>query len=91
MKLMPTYGTLYPMDKRTWKKFKRSRVTETNQFIYTELVANNVLYRHRVDDNNNRRHTTIFIEKNWDTKYWPDICFAWYLSVSDVNTNYAWE
>ena len=62
---------------------------ETKEFMYTEVVANNSLYQHQVDDNNNRRHAHISIERTWDTKYWPDNCFAWYLAISEVNTNYT--
>ena len=82
MELMKTYGTLKPTDKRTRRKFKRGGVMETKEFMYTEMVANHFLYQHKVDDNKNRRHAPISIEKTWYTKYWPDICFAWYLAVS---------
>ena len=88
-KLMTKYGTFEPMDKRTRRKFKRAGVMETKEFMYTEVVANIFLYQHKVDDNNNMRHESIYIEKTWATKYWPDRCFAWYLAVSEVNTNYA--
>ena len=37
------------------------------------------------------RHAPISIGKTWATKYWPDRCFAWYLSVSEVNANYSQE
>ena len=72
MKLMTTYGTLEPMDKRARRKFKRGGVMETNGSIYTEVVANNVLYQHQVDDKNNRRHAPISIERTWANTYWPD-------------------
>ena len=61
---------------------------ETKEFMYTEVVANNFLYQHQVDDNNNRRHAHISIENTWATKYSPDRCFTWYLAVSEVNANY---
>ena len=89
IKLVTTYGTLESTDKRTRRTFKRGVVMETKYFIYTEVVANNSLYRHQVDDNSNMRHAPISIEKTWATKYWPASCFAWYLSVSEVNVNYA--
>ena len=69
MKLMATYGTLDPTDKRTQRKFKRGGVIETKEFMYTEVVANHFLYQHQVDDNNNRRHVPISIERTWATKY----------------------
>ena len=40
MKLMTTYGTLEPTDKRTRRKFKRGGVMETKKFMYKEEVAN---------------------------------------------------
>ena len=69
MKLMTTYGTLDPTDMRTQRKFKRGGVMETKEFMYTEVVENIFLYRHKVDDNNNTRHVTISIEKTWANKY----------------------
>ena len=36
MKLMKTYGTLDPMDKRTQRKFKRGGIMETKDFMYME-------------------------------------------------------
>ena len=56
--------------------------------MYTEVVANHFLYQHQVDGGK-RRHVHKHIDRTWATKYWPDICFAWYLAVSEVNTNYA--
>ena len=89
MKLMTTYGTLDPTDKRARRKFKRGGVMETKEFMYMEVVANHFLYRHQVDDNNNRRYAPMSIDRTWATKYWPDRCFAWYLAVPEVNGNYA--
>ena len=89
MKIMSRCGTLDPTDKRTQRKFKRGGIMETKEFMYTEVVANHFLYRHQVDDNNNRRHAPTSIERTWATKYWPDRCFAWYLAVSEVNATYA--
>ena len=43
MKLMATYGTLDPTDKKKQGKFKHGGVMEKNYFMYTELVANNFL------------------------------------------------
>ena len=69
MKLMTTYGTLEPTDKRTRRKFKRSSVMDKNEFMYTEVVANHFLYQHQVYDNSNRRHAPISVERTWATKY----------------------
>ena len=89
MKLMTTYGTLEPTDNRTRRKFKRDGVMETKEYIYSEVIANKFLYRNQVDDNNNRRHVIILIEKTWATKYWPDRCFSCYLYVSEANVNHT--
>ena len=86
---MTTYGALEPTDKRTRRKFNCGGVMETKYFTYTEVFANIFLYWHQVDNNNNRRHAPISIEKTWATKYLPDSCFACYLSVSEVNAKYT--
>ena len=89
MKLMTTYGTLEPTNKRTRGTFKCSGATETKDFMHAEVVKSHFLYQNQVGDNNNRRQTPIYIEKTWATKYWPDCCFAWYLAVSQVNAKYT--
>ena len=89
MNIMTTYGAFETTYKKTRRKFKHGGVMETKEFMYKEVVANNSLYQHQVDENNNRRHAHISIERTWDTKYWPDNCFAWYLAISEVNTNYT--
>ena len=30
------------------------------------------------------------VERTWDTKFWEDINFAWYLATSEVNIKLAW-
>ena len=86
MKLMTTYVTVEPTDKRTRGKFKCSGVMEKKYFMYTEVVANHFLYQHQVDDKKSR-HAHKYIDRTWATKYWPSSCFAWYLLVSEVNAN----
>ena len=44
MKLMSTYITVELTDNRTWRKFKRVGVMETKEFMYTEVVANQIFY-----------------------------------------------
>ena len=46
-------------------------------------------YRHKVVDQNNRRHELISIETTRATHLWADRKFAWYLAVSTVNANLA--
>ena len=82
MKLMSTYGTLDPTDKRTRRKFKRGGIMDINGSIHTEVVANCFLYRNQVDYNNNWRHASISIEITGAAKYWPGHFFAWYLAIS---------
>ena len=44
MKIMTTYGTSDSTDKRTRRKFKCGGVMDTKEFMYTEVVANHLLY-----------------------------------------------
>ena len=44
IKIMTTCGTLEPTYNRTWRKFKRVGVMETKEFMYTEVVANQIFY-----------------------------------------------
>ena len=67
--LMTTYGTLEPTDTSARRKFKRGGIMDTKEFMYTDVFANHFLYQYKVDDNNNRRHAPISIEKPWATKY----------------------
>ena len=58
-------------------------------FKYHQTFGLHFRYRHQVDDHNNRRHAHISIERTWETKFWPDRNFAWYLAVTEVNTALA--
>ena len=42
-----------------------------------------------MDDHNNRRHAFIFLERTWETNFWPDRNFDWYLEESEVNADLA--
>ena len=42
-----------------------------------------------MDNHNNWRHEPISLKKTRATKFWPDLNFAWYLAVSEVNTDLA--
>ena len=56
-----------------------------NKFNYPEVVGNHFLYRHSIDDHNNKRHSPISLEVVWATKYWPNQVFSFLLSVTEVN------
>ena len=47
------------------------------------------MYRHSVDDHNNKRHSPISLEVIWATKFWPNHVFAFLLGVTKVNVNLA--
>ena len=53
------------------------------------MVGNHFLYRHSVDDHNNKRHSPIGLEVVWGTKYWPNHVFSFLLAVTKVNVNLA--
>ena len=59
------------------------------KFNYPEGVGNHFLYRHSVDDHNNKQHSPISLEVVWGTKYWPNRVFSFLLAVTEVNVNLA--
>ena len=61
----------------------------TWKFQYPEVVGNHFMYRHSVDDHNNKRHSPISLEVIWATKFWPNRVFAFLLGVTEVNVNLA--
>ena len=62
----------------------------TKQFNYREVFGNHFNYRYQVDNNNNRHHYTISVERTWATKYWLNRCHAYFSALSEVNVNYLW-
>ena len=51
------------------------------------MIGNHFLFRHSVDDHNNKRHSPISIEEIWATKWWPNRVFAFLLAVTEVNVS----
>ena len=51
------------------------------------MIGNHFLFRHSVDDHNNKRHSPISIEEIWATKWWPNRVFAFLLEVTEVNVS----
>ena len=43
-------------------------------------------YRHQVDQQNNCIHVPTFLAGKWATQFYTVCNFAWYFSVSEVNT-----
>ena len=62
MKLMTTYVTVEPTDKRTRDKFKSSGVMETKYFMYTEVVANHFFINIKLMTKKGGMHTNTLIE-----------------------------
>ena len=90
MSLMSTYGTNLRSGKETCREWVDSDGTKkTTKFNYSEVVGNHFLYRHSVDDHNNKRHSPISLEVVWGTKYWPNRVFSFLLAVTEVNVNQA--
>ena len=90
MSLMSTYGTNLRSGKETCHEWVDSDGTKkTTKFNYPEAVGNHFLYRHSVDDHNNKRHSPISLEVVWGTKYWPNCVFSFLLAVTEVNVNLA--
>ena len=90
MSLMSTYGTNLQTGKETSREWVDRDVTKKNsKFNYPEVVGNHFLYRHSVDDHNNKRHSPISLEVVWATKNWLNRVFSFLLSVTEVNVNLA--
>ena len=88
MKIMAIWMTLGELDGAdTMREYKgRDGQSLTRLFNYCQPFGLNFRYCHQVDDHINRIHATISIERTWETKFWPDRNFAWYLAVTEVNT-----
>ena len=88
IKLMASWMTLDDLvGARTRRDFiDRFGTKETKQFAYWQPFGVHFRYRHQVDDQNNRRHAPIFLERTWGTRFWLDCNFAWYLAVLEINT-----
>ena len=93
MMLMSTYGTNSTTNtKRSQRQFKDSQGQNRKEVIaYPEVVHNHYLYRHSVDDHNNKRHSPIGLEEVWATKTWEHRVFAFLLAVTEVNVKLAME
>ena len=78
MLMMKTYGTLeYLEGSDTQRRYKGAGgELTTKRFNYCEVFGSHFIYRHQVDENSNWRHSTISVERTWDTKYWPGRCHA---------------
>ena len=84
MSIMSTYGT----NQRTGKETQCELVGGGRKnFSYPEVIGNHFLYRHSVDDHNNKRHSPISIEEIWATKWWPNRVFAFLVAVTEVNVS----
>ena len=54
---------------------------ETKQFTYQHPFGIHFRYIHQVGNKNNWRHTPIYLERTWTTKFWSGRNFAWYIAV----------
>ena len=91
MKIMATWMTLEELDGADNRLEYKGRDGEflASIFKYRQPFGLHFRYRHQVYNHNNRRHAPISIERTWETKFWPDRNFAWYLDVIEVNTALA--
>ena len=91
MKIMATWMKLEEMDGSNTRREYKGRDGEflSRLFKYCLSFGLHSRYRHQVDYHNNRKHAPISIESTWETKFWPDRNFAWYLAVTEVNTALA--
>ena len=91
MKIMTSWMKIDELEgARTRRDFTESSGTkDTEQFKYRHQFGLYLRYRNQVDDHNNQRNATIYLDRTWATKLWPDRNFTWYLAVSEVNTDLA--
>ena len=87
MKLMSTYGTL-----EIGSETKRilSNGCKPN-FRYTEVFDNHFKGRHAVDNNNKQRMQPIALEETWDTEFWENRVFSFFLATTAANAQYAFQ
>ena len=77
MSLISTYGTNLRTGKETSCEWVDSGgVKKNGKFHYPEVLGNHFLYRHSVNDHNNKQHSPISLEVVWATKYWPNRVFS---------------
>ena len=88
MKIIAIWMTLYELEgTRTGRYFiDISGTKETNQLTYRKPFGINFRYRHQVEDHNNQRHAPIYLDRILLNKFCPDLNFAWYIAVLEVNT-----
>ena len=89
MKIMATWMTLEELNVADTRREYKGRDSQSlvRLFKYHQPFGLHYRYRHQVDDQNNRKHANISIERTWATKFWPDRNFAWHLDVTEVNTS----
>ena len=92
MKLMSTYGdTATPENQESTRRYYKDANGEIirREFKYTTVFSNHFLYRHKIDDHNNDRHSVPAIEETWTTHRWPNRAFAFIISVCEINAYLA--
>ena len=85
--IMAAWMTLEELDRADTRREYKGQDGESlaRLFKYRHLFCLQFRYRHQVDDQNNRIHAPISIERTWSTKLCPDRNFEWYLAVTEVN------
>ena len=88
MKIMASWTKIDELEGARKSRYfiDRSGTKETKLFTYRQSFGIHFRYMHQVDNKNNWRHAPISLERKWETTFWPNHNFAWYLAVSEVNT-----
>ena len=73
MKIMCKWMTLDDFEggQTQWDYFVDNFKT-TKTFCYNQPFRMHYKFRHQVDDNNNRQHSPISVERTWATKFWEE-------------------
>ena len=78
MLMMKTNGTLDNLEgSDTHQRYKGTGGELVTKLLnYREVFGNHFNYRHKVDNNNNQRHSPISVERAYATRYWTDQCHS---------------
>ena len=73
---------------KNYFKYRNKQIVSI-KFNYIQLFILHFNYWHQFDNQNNRQHDPISIDRIWAKKFWVDQNLYFYLAVSAVNANLA--
>ena len=91
MDIMELWMNLDELEGANTKRNYKGRDGESlvKSFKYRQPFGLNFRYNNQVDNKKNRLQYPISLDRTWDTKFWMDCKFSWYLAVPGVNRELA--